>query len=108
MPYSLRTRVFYLIRHRDIELAEDFVRRCPEVNDIVELNNFFHRTLSQFEVNTLPAREALIDTPVFEDWARHFEQDVLPVLRNLRFPALTAKIVPPSYQSAYHDPRVVV
>jgi len=94
---SLRARVFYLIRHHDIELAETFARRCPEVRDLVELNTFFHRIFSQIEGFPVDARACLNDTMNEQDWFRHFEATALPALLRLRFPPFTAKEVPSFY-----------
>jgi len=94
---TLRAQVFYLIRRYDVELAETFARRCPDVRDVMELNAFFHRIFSQIENCPIQARACLGDDMSMEDWLRNFERDGLPVLCRLRFPPLTAKEVSPFY-----------
>lgn len=94
---TLRAKVFYLIRRHDIELAETFARRCPEVRDVMELNTFFHHMFSQIENCPVQARQCLNDTMSVDDWLRNFEHDALPVLLRRRFPPFTAKNVPAFY-----------
>lgn len=101
---TLRAQVFYLIRRHDVELAETFARRCPEVRDIPELNGFFHQIFSQIESSTLQARACLGDDMSVDDWMRNFETTALPCLQRLRFPPLTAKEVPSFYGSYYEGP----
>lgn len=97
---DLRSRVFYLIRLHDVELAESFVRRCPPVSDLVELNTFFHNLLAQYPEGCRDLREHLDDTMHEDVWMQHFEQYILPTLRRKRLPPLTAKVVPDYYQSS--------
>jgi len=98
MPASIRARVFYMIRHHDVELAETYAHRCPEVNDVTDLNMFFHRIFGQFSECTHHLRSRLDDTLTVDQWLFYFERDILPELRRLRFPACTAKEVPPLYE----------
>lgn len=86
----LRSQVFYLIRRFDPELAETFVRRCPNVSDIPELNAFLRLALAQHEADTCRARQYLDDTMEFDAWSEYFIAYVLPVFQQLRFPTLTA------------------
>lgn len=88
---SIRERVFYKIRNRDVELAENFAVRCPEVESVPELNMFFHQILSQYPTDTTAQRECMDDTMALEDWLLHFEQEVLPFLIINRFPPLTGR-----------------
>lgn len=97
---SIRVRVFYAIRHQDVELAENFAARCPEVEDIKELNHFFRMILSQYEEDSRVQRECLDDTMSLEDWLRHFETTVLPFLRRHRFPPITSRNVVSPYTTA--------
>jgi len=86
---SLQARVFYLIRFHDVELAEDFLRRCPEVNSIEALNHFFHLQMSQYAFNTQQVRMGLVDCDRFEQWSHLFIKEVLPSLMSWRFPPFT-------------------
>lgn len=95
---DLRPRVFYLIRAQDVELAEDFVRRCPEVHDLTALNAFFHRTLTQYQDSTTDMRSCLDDTLDMDAWLRMFSSSVLPYLRRHRFPPCTDRNASPFYQ----------
>lgn len=95
---DLRPRLFYLIRAQDVELAEDFVRRCPEVYDLTALNAFFHRTLTQYVESTTDMRACLDDTLDLEAWLRMFSGSVLPYLRRHRFPPCTDRNASPFYQ----------
>lgn len=99
----LRARLFYLIRAHDVELAEDFARRCPEVEDLVELNTFFHQILSQYDDNTQSLRQELDDTSDLTRWIQRFETHILPYLRRHRFPPLTGKEVVDIYYSPGED-----
>jgi hypothetical protein len=95
---DLRPRLFYLIRAQDVELAEDFVRRCPEVYDLTALNAFFHRTLTQYQESTTAMRACLDDTLDMDAWLRMFTSSVLPYLRRHRFPPCTDRNASPFYQ----------
>lgn len=86
----LRAKVFYLIRRRDVELAETFARRCPDVTTVPELNRFFHQILSQHETETHQTRYYLDDGMNFDVWADTFQTYVLPTLLELRFPSDTS------------------
>jgi hypothetical protein len=97
-PADLRPQVFYLIRAFDVELAEDFVRRCPEVHDLTSLNAFFHRILTQYQDNTANMRALLADDVDLNTWLRMFKENVLPYLRNHRFPPCTDRTASPFYQ----------
>lgn len=96
---SIRARVFYLIRSRDVELAEDYLRRCPDVKSIQTLNGFFHRTLSQCAFDTQDLRGFLDDTVDLETWCQTFDQQILPTLRRFRFPPFTDKRASPFYET---------
>lgn len=96
---TLREKVFYVIRRHDIELAETFARRCPEVPDIVALNTFFHCIFSQIEHCPVEARQCLDDTLTEMMWLRQFEQVAIPILIRVRFPPFTAKHVPGFYDN---------
>lgn len=90
MPTSIRSRLFYAIRNADVELAEAFAARCPEVSSIAELNRCFHRLLTQYDVNTQHLRLSLSDDIDVETWiARFTTHGILDFLRNNRFPPLT-------------------
>ncbi|MNE40227.1 hypothetical protein D3C81_551910 [compost metagenome] len=84
-------QAFYLIRSRDVELAEDFIHRCPrEIRSIRELNAFFHQILAQYQnVDTFGMRIQLVDTTDFSEWARSFLGNILPFLMLNRFPQNT-------------------
>lgn len=83
---------FYLIRSRDVELAEDFLRRCPrDIRSIRELNAFFHRILAQYPCDTFHLRVKLVDDKDFAAWAGVFVNDILPFIRLNRFPANTSQ-----------------
>lgn len=83
-------QAFYLIRSRDIELAEDFLHRCPrDLRTVRELNAFFHQLLSQYSSDTFNLRIKLIDTSNFTEWSVSFINDVLPFLMLNRFPSNT-------------------
>lgn len=98
-PNSLRGRVFYLIRFHDIELAEDFLRRCPDVQSINTLNQFFHRTFNQYTtIDTSALRQALHDQLTIDEWLKAFEALVLPTMRKLRFPPCLDQNSNPFYQ----------
>lgn len=99
---TLVARVFYLIRSRDIELAEDYFRRCnPEVNSIRELNAFFHQVLAQYDEDTFSIRMQLLDTDDFNIWAESFVVHVLPFLVANRFPSNTSRRIVPYYNDQY-------
>lgn len=89
MEPSIRERVFYAIRLQDVELAECFAARCPDVADVVELNTFFHHLLAQYNFSTTQLRSYLDDTMGVDKWLRYFNQDILPVLRQQRLPEVT-------------------
>lgn len=95
---DLRPRLFYLIRAQDVELAEDFVRRCPEVFDVKSLNAFFHRTLTQYQESTTDMRACLDDTLEMDAWLRMFSAQLLPTLQRRRFPPCTDRNASPFYQ----------
>jgi hypothetical protein len=95
---GIRARVFYLIRSKDVELAEDFYRRCPDVKSVGSLNAFFRRTLTQYPTDTQVMRSHLDDALTIEQWLSMFEQHVLPTLRTLRFPPCTDNTSNPFYQ----------
>jgi|AntDeeMinimDraft_4_1070355.scaffolds.fasta_scaffold57145_1 hypothetical protein len=97
---NIRVKVFFLIRYHDVELAESFLRHCPEANDLEDINAFFHRTLAQLHVDTSAQRSALETNLTEEQWLQRFEQHVLPLLREYRFPPLSGKNVPSLYS---HD-----
>jgi hypothetical protein len=88
---SVLAQAFYLIRSRDVELAEDFIHRCPrEIRSIRELNAFFHQTLAQYQnVDTFNMRIQLVDTSDFSEWAQSFVGNILPFLMLNRFPQNT-------------------
>lgn len=89
---SLVAAAFYLIRSRDVELAEDFLHRCPkDIKTIRELNAFFHQTLARYEQDTFNIRMCLLDTLDFDEWSIAFLSDVLPFLSRNRFPANTSQ-----------------
>src|SRR5690554_4879201 len=103
---SLVARVFYLIRSRDIELAEDYYRRCnPEVNSIREINAFFHQILAQYDSDTFNIRMQLLDTEDFNVWAESFVTHVLPFLVAHRFPSNTSRRIVPYYNDQ-HAPTI--
>lgn len=87
---SLVAQTFYLIRSRDVELAEDFLHRCPpEIRTIRELNAFFHRLLAQYHMDTFTIRLSLEDNNDYKDWATTFVAQVLPFFILNRFPSNT-------------------
>src|SRR5690606_26114901 len=91
MNYSPVAQAFYLIRSRDVELAEDFLQRCPQdLKTFRELNAFFHRILSQYSVDTIQVRMQLKDTSSFNVWAEAFVSEVLPFFITHRFPTNTS------------------
>src|SRR5690554_5657759 len=84
-------KAFYLIRSRDVELAEDFLQRCPQdIKTIRELNAFFHRILAQYPFDTIQVRIALVDTIDFDEWLVSFVKHVLPFLITHRFSSNTS------------------
>jgi hypothetical protein len=88
---TLVAQAFYLIRSRDVELAEDFVHRCPrDVRSIRELNAFFHQILAQYPSDTFNMRVQLVDTNDFSVWAQSFLTNILPFLMLNRFPQNTS------------------
>lgn len=78
-------QAFYLIRSRDIELAEDFHPGVHVTYAVRELNAFFHQLLSQYSSDTFNLRIKLIDTSNFTEWSVSFINDVLPFLMLNRF-----------------------
>lgn len=100
----LRAKVFYLIRLRDVELAETFARRCPDVSSVPELNLFFHQVLSQHEDPTHQTRYYLDDEMDYATWADTFQAYVLPTLIELRFPSDTSP-QPMPYNDYVHQIR---
>ena len=97
---SIIAQAFYLIRSRDVELAEDFLHRCPrDIKTVRELNAFFHQLLSQHSLDTFNIRIKLVDTVHFINWSAPFISDVLPFLMLNRFPSNTTLRV----SSYYHD-----
>lgn len=90
--HTLVARVFYLIRSRDIELAEDYYSRCnPQATSIRELNAFFHQVLAQYECDTFSIRMELLDTDDYNVWAESFVTYILPFLVLNRFPSNTSR-----------------
>lgn len=100
---SLRVRVYGMIRKFDVELSETFLARCHDIKDIVDLNTFFHNTLSQYRVDTYALRQSLNDQHTFEEWCAYFEGTLLPFLRMHRFPTLTARN-PVSFYNGFPQP----
>ena len=96
---NIRTKVFFTIRYHDVELAESFLRHCPEAEDLEDINAFFHRTLAQLEADTAAQRSVLETCLTQEQWLQRFEHYVLPMLREHRFPPLSGKNVPPLYSA---------
>lgn len=94
---DIRSRVSYSIRRHDIELAETFVRCCPVVSTVPELNRFFHTILTQYPKPLLKERLCLDDELPFDHWLRHFESAILPTLVTLRFPPV---LLTPLYAGA--------
>lgn len=100
--YTLAAQAFFLIRARDIELAEDFYRRIDtNIDTIRELNAFFHFTLAQYDEDTHAIRSKLPDTDDFNVWATSFLQGVLPFLRMNRFPANTSRRINTYYNDVH-------
>ncbi len=95
--HTIRTKVFYLIRYHDVELAESFLRHCQHANDLEDINAFFHRTLAQMTPDTTAIRSVLETNITEEQWLQRFDQHVLPFLREHRFPPLSGKNVPSLY-----------
>lgn len=94
----LAAQAFYLIRSRDVELAEDFLHRCPRgIKTIRELNAFFHQLLAQYRIDTFNIRVKLLDTNDFQIWADVFVQEVLPFLIFNRFPSNTSQRIGSCY-----------
>lgn len=89
--HDIRTRVFLIMRHVDVELAEVFMTRCPNIATMTELNTFFHMTLSQYAENTSELRLLLDDKVDIETWATTFRTYILPFMVNKRFPTDTRK-----------------
>lgn len=88
---STVAQAFYLIRSRDVELAEDFHHRCPrDVKSIRELNAFFHQILAQYPMDTFNMRVQLVDTNDFSVWSQSFLTNILPFLMLNRFPQNTS------------------
>lgn len=96
---SYRTALFYLIRWQDVELAEDFARRCDDGTDLTQLNAFFHRILAEYSVDTQMLRRHLDASLDFPSWCQVFETYILPFLRTHRFPPLTAPDVDVLYSA---------
>jgi hypothetical protein len=94
---TIRTKVFYLIRYHDVELAESFLRHCSEAEDLEDINALFHRILAQYNVDTTHQRSMLESMLTEEQWLQRFEQHVLSLLREHRFPPLSGKNVPTFY-----------
>lgn len=93
-------QAYYLIRARDVELAEDFYHRCPrDIRTIRELNAFFHQLLAQYPTDTFQLRLKLVDTQDFTVWGQSFVTHVLPHLMLNRFPQNTSLRV----SSYYND-----
>lgn len=99
---TIKTRVYYTIRFSDVELAENFAARCPEVNNLTELNAFFHTTLSQFPEDTVGLRQYLDDTTDLEEWLRQFKSDILPFMCTSRFPPMTSRAPVSPYCEVAH------
>lgn len=83
---SIRARVFYVIRYHDVELAEDFLSRCYEVQSIAELNQFFRQLMADYRHNTQALTQQFTDGECFESWQQRFVANVLPSLRSWRLP----------------------
>jgi len=93
-------QAYYLIRARDVELAEDFYHRCPrDIRTIRELNAFFHQLLAQYPGDTFQMRLQLADTQDFAVWGQSFVTHILPYLIVNRFPQNTSLRV----SSYYND-----
>ncbi|ARV77328.1 hypothetical protein FDI21_gp159 [Pseudomonas phage Noxifer] len=87
---SVVAQAYYLIRARDVELAEDFYHRCPrDIRSIRELNAFFHQLMAQYSADTFSLRLNLVDTQDFSVWAQSFLSNILPFLMLNRFPQNT-------------------
>lgn len=90
MPFSIRSRVFYAMRNFDVELAEMFAAKCPEVETIGELNKVFHRLLSQYDVDTRALRQSLSDDIDIDCWInRLFNDGIFNFIQTHRFPPIT-------------------
>lgn len=88
---SLRDRLFSLIAFHDVELAETFLNRCGDTNDVRELNQFFHLTLARLDVDTSGQRSTLMDHDDHNTWLNRFNQNIIPLLLKERFPNDTRK-----------------
>ncbi len=95
----LKGRLFYVIQFHDVDLAEDFYRRCPDVSSVYELNNFFHSLLSQYAHDTSRLRAQLQVNENFDYWQCRFVEHVLPSLCNWRFPPFTHLQARPIYEA---------
>jgi len=99
---SISARVFYLIRYHDVELAEDFARRCPHnAQTVKEINQFFHLLLTQYPLDTHAhaLRQGLLECTDFDQWAVSFVAQVLPELQRRRLPPCTHLHQPSVYES---------
>jgi len=101
-PKTPKSMVFHLIRYHDVELSEAFVHRCPAELDLTDLSAFFHQTLAQYEFETGGMRASLDPCLPLEFWLQRFERDILPVLRQCRFPPQSAKDARPLYEVHNH------
>lgn len=102
----LKGRLFYVIRFHDIELAEDFIRRCPDVTSVRELNQFFHGLLSQYNHDTAALRALLQNGENFDYWQCQFVDNILPSLKAWRFPAMTQRNIRPIYETVSPQPAM--
>lgn len=60
-----------------------------EVADEIRLlNRFWRRQLSTLDENTIEIRECLMDSCNLEDWIRHFQTTVCPILHANNLPIL--------------------
>lgn len=84
----LKQKVMTIIAQRSEDAANRFNRSFfhPERtsysidHEIRDLNSFWRRQLAALAVDTLSAREALIDDVPVDQWLAHFESDVVPVI----------------------------
>lgn len=86
---DIRSRVYFFIRTQDVELAEQVYFRMPEINDVVELNTYFHGLLARYAESTVDIRRGLKDNLTVEQWLNAFGRDVLPFMIQARYPEIT-------------------
>lgn len=86
------TAIYQILASRDPACAAEFSKLYREPADqsipsqIASANRFWRFHLGTAAVSTTAVRENLIDDCSWEDWLRHFTQDVAPVVVELKLP----------------------